>query len=1109
MQLTAILRSRSCWSCTKRLTDKTLRVMKLTAILLTVACLQVAAKGKAQTVTLDLTNAPVQKVFREVSRQTGVSIVYAESLFKNAQTVTIRVKEASVQDVLDRCLKGLPFGYTLKGTTIVISEKTTVVQPADNSLNLPPPIDVKGKIVDENGKPVLATVTVKGTSKATSTNENGEFFLTGVDETATLIISGVSIETYEVKVNGKTEITINAITRVTAQEEVVINAGYYDVKKRKATGNISKVSGKDIENNPVSNPLAALQARVPGLEIIQTTGVPGGSFTIRLRGQNSIANGNDPLIIIDGVPYTNESTSSVYNSQNLFFNGTSPLNNINIGDIESIEILKDADATAIYGSRGANGVILITTKRGNPGLTKVNATYYGGIGKVSSKIDLLNTQQYLEMRKEAFVNEGVTPTFSSGRDILYWNQDDYTNWQDYLIGGSAHYNDAQVSISGGEKSTQFNFGSGFHKETSVFPGNNASSRISTHLNVNNSSQSQKLKSSITLNYSASNTNFISKDLTDEALVIPPNAPKLFKPNGDLNWNDTTGYSASFSNPLAYLQRPYSAQTNNLNGNLIISYSLNSNLEIKSNFGYTNITSNSVTKNPKKSYAPSVAATRLNESIFADNNFQNWIVEPQINWHFRLNESEFNILVGTSFLEQETNSLAQAGTGFVTEALMDNLKAAPNIFIYADTYSQYRYSAIFGRINYQLKDKYVVNLTGRRDGSSRFGPGKQFAMFGAFGGAWIFSKEDFIAKIAPILSFGKLRVSYGIAGNDQLGDYSYLDTYTSSPVYFNTPGLTPVRLSNPDFAWETNRKFEAGIELGLFRDRVQIEASFYKNRSSNQLVGFALPPTTGFTSIQGNLPAIVQNSGIEIEFTSQNIKKNDFSWTSSINVSVPRNKLIAFPDLEKSPNYSNALVIGKALSIIKRYNYLGVNPQTGFYQVEDVNADGVINTNDRVKIQFVGRYCNLGFSNSLQFKGFQVDILLQYMNQVAGNYLRKWGPPGLVLSNQPAEVMQRWRNIGDLSDMQKFALSSANVPYSTFQGTEESSSDASFLRLKNLNVSYKLPDGVVKKTRLHSSVIFIQGQNLFTITNYKGLDPETGNFSLPPLKVLTMGIKITL
>jgi TonB-linked SusC/RagA family outer membrane protein len=885
------------------------------------------------------------------------------------------------------------------------------------------------------------------------------------------------------------------------------------VKAKEKTGNITKITSKEIQRQPVQNPLAALQGRVAGLEIIQQTGVSGGNFKIRIRGTNSIANGNNPLFIVDGVPYTttamtfNETSESILgNSLASASGGASPLNSINPADIESIEVLKDADATAIYGSRGSNGVILITTKKGQAGKTKVDFNFYAGFAKVAGKLDMLNTQQYLDMRNEAFNNDLETPTTANARDLLEWGTTPYTDWQEKLIGGTAQTMDGQISISGGEKYTQFSVGVGYHNETSVFPGDNNDQRISSHVSVVNTTPNQKLRTSVSLNYTSNNSKLLNQDLTAKALLLAPNAPALYDEGGELNWDgwDTSG---PYENPLAYLRRRYDSKTNTLIASMDVGYSILSNLEIKSRFGYANLGMNAVSLIPISSLAPSLASTSFNTTQFSNSTFQNWSVEPQVNWKPKLGNGQFDVLVGTQFLDQTTEGLAQIATGFSSEALMKNITAAPNRTFGTNYYTQYRYHAVFGRINYSYNSKYIINITGRRDGSSRFGPGNQFANFGAVGAAWIFSNEIFIKDAVSFLSFGKLRASYGVAGNDQLPDYQYLDAYTSSSgQYQGAIGLTPVRLSNPEFAWETNKKIEAAVELGFLEDRISTSISFYRNRSSNQLVGYPLPPTTGFNSIQANFPATVQNAGFEVELNTINLQQKDFKWATSFNISIPRNKLVEFPNLETSPAYASTYVVGEPLNIVKLYHYTGVDPVTGVYQFEDVNEDGSFDSDDRQIIKYIGPKFYGGFMNSFTYKGFQLEVFFQFARQTGTGYISF--TPGAMF-NQPDYVLSRWQKETDNADTQRFGQSSTtSTAYGLFISSDRSVNDASYVRMKNLSLSYSLPAKLLSRLRASGARVFIQGQNLMTMTNFKGLDPETSNGFLPPLRVLTGGVSLT-
>jgi TonB-dependent SusC/RagA subfamily outer membrane receptor len=459
---------------------QTRRIMRITALLLLGAALHVSATGLSQKVTLSLDKVPVQKVFTEVFRQTGVSIVYQESLFSALAPVSIHVKDATVQEVLDKCLSGQPFDYSFEGNLIVIKQKTGSTLKSADSLSTTPPIDIRGHVTDSLGNPLVgASVTVKGSKKGTVTDANGDFALPGVKDNAVLVISYTGYTSKQLKVNGNNAIAVFLDKSHSLLDEVQIIA-YGTTTVRLNTGDISTVTNKVIEEQPISNPLEALEGRMPGVYIQQTSGVSGGGFNIQILGQNSLRNtngnnGNLPFYIVDGVPFSSSSLDA-----NTLVGGsivplTSPLNSINPSDIASIEVLKDADATAIYGSRGANGVVLITTKKGKAGKTKFDLTAYQGAGKVTRMMNLLNTPQYLSMRIEALKNSNLWPVDSSIYqyipDVFVWDTSRYTNWQKSLIGGTAHTTNVQASISGGSSNTQFLLSGGYFNQSTVFPGN--------------------------------------------------------------------------------------------------------------------------------------------------------------------------------------------------------------------------------------------------------------------------------------------------------------------------------------------------------------------------------------------------------------------------------------------------------------------------------------------------------------------------------------------------------------------------------------------------------------------------------------------------------------
>jgi len=446
-------------------------------------------------------------------------------------------------------------------------------------------------------------------------------------------------------------------------------------------------------------------------------------------------------------------------------------------------------------------------------------------------------------------------------------------------------------------------------------------------------------------------------------------------------------------------------------------------------------------------------------------------------------------------------------------LLLDLQAASSTYVSSVIYSNYKYEAFFGRINYNWQDRYLINFTGRRDGSSRFGPGKQFANFGSVGLGWIFSKAAWIQDHLPVLSFGKIRGSYGSSGNDQIGDYQYLDTYSPTQnTYLGASGLMSTRLSNPNYSWETNQKFETGLELNFWKDRISSSVSWYHNRSSNQLVGYPLPLITGQSSVQQNLPATVQNTGWEFELSVVAVKSNKFQWVSSANLTIPSNKLIAYPNIEAS-SYANRYVVGQSLFIRKAYHNTGVDPKTGVYTYVDVNQDGNLSyPEDLTAYKKVNAVFYGGFQNTLEYAGFRLDFLFQFVKQTTRNYMYSsfTKAPGM-LGNQPDIVLNHWQTTGDIKPVQKYTQDySSDASNAYFDGLnygDNTISDGSFIRLKNLSFSYSLNAAALKKIHVSMCTIFLQGQNLLTITGYEGLDPENGNTTVvPPLRILSVGFR---
>ena len=1102
---------------------KTLRIMKLTAIILLSACLTASAKGFSQKVTLSAKDAPLETVIQQIKKQTGYSFFYNVDWLQKAKTITVDIKNVDIEKALDIVFKNQPLSYKLINSTIVLELKDAVLIKDEIPLP-PPPITVKGRVINENGEPVRVTVTVKGTNIAVSTNDNGEFVIENVEENATLIFTGVSIEKIEIEVAGKTNLeTIKVKTSVKALDVVIINKGYYTEKQRQSTGNVSSISSKELQKQNINNPLQGLQGRMAGVYIQQSTGVPGGGIDIQIRGQNSLrngrngtTNGNLPLYVVDGVPFTSSSlTTSFTSGSNL--RGGNPLSTINPNDIESIEVLKDADATAIYGSRGANGVVLITTKKAKEGKARVIVDINYGIGKVPKMMKLLNTEQYLGMRREAIRNDGYEALLNDPNpvydlfwpDLRIWDTTKYTDWQKELIGGTAKITNAQASISGGNAKTQFLFGSGFYSESTVFPGNNHFQRAFGKMNINHESENKRFKFNSSINYSVSLSTIPSTDFTAQAVSLPPNAPSMYDENGKINFEQDT-----WVNPLLALVRKYDNRIENLVTSASVSYEPITDLHLKANFGYTSMNTDEIIIDPLTAYSPQYLSFGITgTSYFGEGKINTWIAEPQIDYSKTIGKGKLSMLFGTTFQNSTQSGKTIEASGYTNDALLENIAAAKSINIFQVNYYQYRYVAAFARINYNLKEKYIVNLTARRDGSSRFGPGFQFANFGAFGAAWIFSNEKFMSAV-PILSFGKLRMSYGSTGSDAIGNYQYLETYSPTTYpYAGATGLSINRLANPDYSWEANRKLEVGLDIGMFKDRLMISTAFYRNRSLKQLIGLPLPVMTGQSTVQFNLPAIVQNKGLEFELSTTWFNSERFQWLSNFNLTIPSNKLLEFPDLSKFPAFASRYEIGSSVYILKGFQFKNVDPQTGVYSFADLNNDGLISSpSDLVGLKSVSQKYYGGIGNSLKYGNFQVDAFLQFVKQTGFNYIRSFFSPGGP-SNQPTIVLNRWSAVGNITDIQRFTEWDPSgvvlTAHSLNVNSDNSISDASFVRLKNVSISWSLPMRFLQKLKISGCRIYLQSQNVFTISKYIGLDPENQNPTvLPSLRTLTTGIQVT-
>ncbi len=1095
--------------------------MRLTTIILITAILQVSAASYGQKITLSEKNAQLVKVFDQISAQSGFDFLVSASILKDSKRVRIQVKNMELSDVLDQLFEGRELKYSIEDKSVVVSKKEKGF--FDKVVARFQAIDVGGRVVDENGSALAgATITVKGKNQSVISGANGVFMLKDVDENAILIITFIGFQTKEVKAeSGLGNVTL--LISDSKLEEIQVIA-YGVVSKKFSTSNIGTISAEDIAKQPVSNPLLALQGRVPGLFIQQNSGATASNVSVNIQGLNSIQSGVNPFYVIDGVPYTPNFTGGNLMGDAIA-GGPGTFNFINPADIENISILKDADATAIYGSRAANGAILITTKKGKPGKTRADVNFRNGWGKIDHRLNMLNTQQYLEMRKEAYMNAGravpnsTTNPDDTNYDLTVWDQNRFTDWQKVLVGGTAQFTDAQASLSGGNENTQFMVGYNYNRQTTVYPNSLADVKGNIHFSLNNTSLNTKFKYLLTANYLQNKNQLNQTDLMNAALTLAPNAPQLYQSDGTLNLeplpNDPERFS--FNNPLSATLRRFTGNTNNLIGNNTISYEILPGLQLKSSVGYNKLETDEISIVPSTVYPPNYP-TKTRFANYLTKSIISWIVEPQLTYVNENKFGRFDLLLGGTFQENKNDALSQSGQGYSTDAQLENLLSATAVTVNSFLKTQYRYNAIFGRMNYRLYDKYIFNFTLRRDGTSRFGEDRKFNNFYSIGGAWLFGDESAIKGIMPWLSLGKLRANYGTTGNDQILDYAYLSTLSNyggdvgaDIPYQGIVSLYPTNISNPLLRWEETRKLNLGLDLGFLKNRISASINWYRNRSSNQLVLTPLPYTTGFPYIQQNFPATVQNEGFEVQLDASILKSKKLNWHSSLNFTANRNKLIAYEGLQES-TAAFALLVGQPINIIHAYKYAGVNANTGLYEFINSKGEKTSSPNsetDRSVLINPNPKWFGGFVNSFQYGGLQLDFLLQYVSQRSksskyGNY------PSTSILNQPISILKRWKNAGDNSEIQKYSNRTLDIrnPYRAIVESDANYTDGSYLRLKNVSLSYTLSSQLLSHVKVSSAKLYVQGQNLLTITKFIGADPET-RFLLyiPPLRVFTLGLQV--
>jgi TonB-dependent starch-binding outer membrane protein SusC len=971
---------------------------------------------------------------------------------------------------------------------------------------------IKGIVLNDSAYPLPgASVQLRSGRYGVPTKSFGDFTITWTIGD-TLEISYVGYKTIVIPWRSSHKQLIVHMELQDPNMEVAVVKGYSS-KEKGSTAGVSQVKVAPVPNGDV---LKIIQENISGVLAPPSSGVAGATHRFQFRGPTSLGPSselnyrpsNSPLFVINGIPWApalrpvNQLTTMVGTPQapGISASGFDPFFTINPLDIETITLLKDAEATAIYGARGANGVILITTKKGiskEPRLT-VSVSY--GIGRSLPTMQLMNTPQYLAMRREAFRNDNTTPTIANAPDLLVWDTTRYFDATKFLLNGTANNLNEHFSFSQGDSLFQFLLNGGYSSQTAVLPSNIYGKRWSLLSDFSYRSKNRKIKTGISAYYSTAENKWLTENAM-YATLLAPNVPELTDSTGHLTWG---GKDAFFRNPLSYFLKNDYIQTNNTLLHAYLQYKLFRKLRFETAIGYQLIHVKEKNKMPASAFDPeSLPTGTFNE---ASNRFTTWMAEPGLHYTDSLwRQIQVQAVLGAFWSAQLNDRWTNSYRGYTNDELL-GIPAAAKSSEYISDKSKYLFLSTFGRVKLNFKNKYFLSLTIRRDGSSRFGPADRYANFGAIGAGWIFWEKN---NDNGANSYAKFRASYGSTGNDQIGDYAYLNTWnTASRAYQGLYGIYPAGLANPYYQWEVTRKLEAGIELRL-NDNFSSTITGYRNRSRNQVINYNLPGQAGFGTVVRNFPATIQNTGIEVD-AAFNKKWGKFSWSSKLTLAVPQNKLIRFDDLENS-SYAKNLMIGKPLNIVVVQHFTGVDAKTGLFTIADPNE----RIAGKLDPMFFG-----GIRNSFRYKQVELTTYFEFRQQKAQHflmdtyrYLFSSQSKEDFFINQPAELENRWRQQGDEAAWQKASTLTTGPIKNALNNWVNSDAqlvNASYLRLKHVQLGYTFPNAFCRKRQLKAASVYVSAENVITITPFKGADPEIQvPFSLPLQRTITFGLQVTL
>jgi TonB-linked SusC/RagA family outer membrane protein len=876
--------------------------------------------------------------------------------------------------------------------------------------------------------------------------------------------------------------------------EVVV-VGYGTQVKHDISSSIASVKSEDIKDKPVYNFTSALQGKAAGVQITTDNGVAGASTTVRIRGTKSLSNSAEPLYVIDGVPVISYDVSDAGNRVSY---NTSPLASINPADIENIEILKDASATAIYGARGSNGVVLVTTKSGKEGKTKIDFSYNAGITQPANKISLLNGDQYRKLYREAYDND-VKDSLTS-KPFTYPNQNLLstkdanvnTDWLDKMF-RTGYFNDANISASGGNGKTAFFVAMGIRDEKG-FLVNNDFTRASFRGNVTHKA-SKYFDFGVNTSLTYTTNKFVNTGGSGGLGAAQSSMLPIYPV-----YDSTGNYFLSNQNPLAQVTLK---QQNNVTWRTIDNIFANINLfkflTFRNEFGIDMI------NQLENFYYPRSITLDVADAADRRDFYFTWNYTGSLDFKKEFKQDHFfEALVGFNATATIEKFSYIEGKGFPSDNFTEPQQATTLVSATAGTGRQFNFASFFGRLNYKLKNRYLFQVSMRADGSSRFAPSNRWGYFPAGSVAWVVSDEPFF-KSQHVMSFLKLRASAGLTGNAEFtNDFAYFSAFSAGQNYAGYGGIAPTSTSVKDLRWESTLKTGVGVDFGFFDGRLSGLIDYYYEKTFDLLVQQApLTPSSGYSSVTRNQGSL-ENQGLELQLTSYNFKPTSkFQWRTTLNFGFNRNKVTdlgGVPEVQGTNYGDNRAIVGQPVGVWYLAEYAGVDKNTGLMMIYDDKGNKIVaDANSTVKYRkAVGRPYPLfygGLQNSLSYKGIELDVMLTYsygqsIYDDAGK--RQVGNMGYGF-NQYTETLNRWQKIGDVTDVPKLSLT-RNYDINTTRNLH----DGSYLRLKTVTLAYNLPQSALTKMKMRMFRIFISGQNLAIATAYKGWDPETNREKSGPI-----------